>query len=132
MSKTMTQTKNLGKHACFILQLIGMFSSVRRDDLQRFDARLETATPGGLREHDAKIESLEKKKTSRLAITTLGLLGSSPTELAEFAQKMEKRLQRLIGKAARASDVPCTGRRPLRLQRDMEEERLEKLDAQSQ
>jgi len=102
-------TKNLDNHE-LLLQLIGMFRS--------FDERL--------REHDARIESLEKTVEARL-YDTRPLWEAVQLQIVDLRAEMEKGFRRSDRKAAlfheQVSDLYA-------YQRDMDE-RLEKLEPKS-
>lgn len=113
-------TKNLDNHE-LLLQLIGMFRS--------FEERLEVRLQGfeeRLREHDAKIESLEKTVEARL-YDTRPMWEAVQLQIVELRADMEKGFRRSDRKAAlfheQVSDLYA-------YQRDMDE-RLEKLEPKS-
>jgi hypothetical protein len=113
-------TKNLDNHE-LLLQLIGMFRSFE----ERIEARLQRFEEH-LREHDAKIESLEKTLEARL-YDTRPMWEAVQLQIVELRADMEKGFRRSDRKAAlfheQVSDLYA-------YQRDMDE-RLEKLEPKS-
>lgn len=113
-------TKNLDNHE-LLLQLIGMFRSFE----ERLEARLQSIEER-LREHDTRLESLEKTVEARL-YDTRPLWEAVQLQIVELRADMEKGFRRSDRKAAlfheQVSDLYA-------YQRDMDE-RLEKLEPKS-